>query len=156
MGNVFELIHEYSRKNGKPRAPVKLRVSSEGKEVYRKIHNSIVEFRKKVDSENYVSIRTKSLGMLLRVAGAINRLREGLMKAEENTYEFQNIVTEEDMKMAEMIVDHCVRASMIAIGGNKASEMIPIKKCGIPEPENMTVEFLSMHQRHVYNILRKT
>ena len=114
----------------------------------RKIHNSIVEFRKKVDSENYVSIRTKFLGMLLRVAGEINRLREGQKKAEENSYEFQNIVTEEDILMAERIVDHCVRASMIAIGGSKASEMITIKKSGIPEPEQMTIEFLSMHQRH--------
>ena len=158
MGNVFAKIHEYSLKNGKPNNPVNLRVSAEGKEVYRKLHDEIVAFRKNMEeSENYISIRTKSLGMLLRVAGAINRLREGQKKCEKSDYEFENVITEDDMKMAESIVDHCVRSSMIAIGGNnsnKSETPLVIKKSCIPEPKNMTVDFISLHQRHVVNILK--
>ena len=57
-----------------------------------------------VESENYISIGTKSLGMFLRVAGAINRLREGQKKSEKSDYKFENVITEADMKMAENIL----------------------------------------------------
>ena len=51
------------------------------------------------------------------MAGAINRLRESHKCVEDIDYEFENIITEEDMLIREGIVEHCVKPSMIAIGG---------------------------------------
>ena len=44
--------------------------------------------------------------MLLRVAGSINRLREGAKKVENDKYEFENVITEQDMLVVEGIVEH--------------------------------------------------
>ena len=84
MGEVCAHVYRYSLDKGKPKAPVKLIVSVEGKEVYKRNHNAIVSFRQKMESENLTSIKSKSLGMLLILPGAINRLREGEKKSKKH------------------------------------------------------------------------
>ena len=61
------------------------------------------------------------------------------------------------MLMAEGIVEHCVKQSMIAIGGKCKfdDQIFTLKKSGIPEPESMSVEFLARYRSHVSNILKK-
>ena len=48
------------------------------------------------------------------------------------------------------------KQSMIAIGGKCKfeKEVIISKKSGIPEPENMSLEFLARYRSHVTNILK--
>ena len=58
-----------------------LNLSDEAMQIYRIAHDENVDYREKeVFKEELLSIKSKSLGHLLRVAGVINRLREANTK----------------------------------------------------------------------------
>ena len=62
------------------------------------------------------------------------------------------------MVMARNLVQYSVQTSMLSIGGSTVSDVAPgvsvnLKKSNIPEPKNMSVEFLVPHSRFVQRIV---
>ena len=73
-------------------------------------------------------------------------------------YEFKNIVSFEDILMARELVEYSVRTSFVAVGEERTISEGAIADTGknaIPEPENMHLDFLMPHTRHVKNILKE-
>jgi hypothetical protein len=136
-----------------------LKLSDEAMEIYRIAHDENVDYREKeLFKEELLSIKIKSLGHLLRVAGVINRLREANSKCLDEIYEYKDVVSGEDMFMARNLVQYSVQTSMLCIGGSTVSDVAPcvsfnLKKSNIPDPKNMSVEFLVHHSRFVQRIV---
>ena len=124
---------------------------------YKTIHDDIVRFRgEDLFEENLLSIKSKSLGHITRVSGVISLLREAEAKMQNEDYNFNNIVTKDDFLMAKYIVNHSNNISFALMdksNSNRSSNHI--LKPGVPDPENMTVEFLIPHQKFVKKLLKE-
>ena len=152
MGKVFKTLYAYSA-NGKPKAPISLHLTKEAMNVYRKSHDHVVSFRKEMRRHDHTSVVCKSLGLLLRVAGVLNRLRESTNLVIDQNYEMENVITENDILMAKELIHYSVETSLLALGNEKCEDKV-MPKSGIPMPENMSVEFLVTHVRHVRKIVK--
>lgn len=153
MGKVVKAIHDSSVEST-PKNPIYLHLSKEAMLVYKEAHDRVVSFREDMKRDDHTSVVCKSLGLLLRLAGTINRLREGCMKVLNAEYTMEYIVTEADISMAKKLVEYSVESSCVCVGNEVKVATTNLKKMGIPQPENMTTEFLSRHVRHVENILK--
>ena len=135
-----------------------LHLSDDAMEIYRTAHDEIVDYREReLYKEDLLSVKSKSLGLILRVSGVINRLREANFRHLDKEYTYRNEISKEDITMARSIVDYSFQSSMLAIGDNRSNNVPQqtsnLKKSSIPEPEIMSVEFLVAHARFVQRLL---
>ena len=141
---------------------IQLKFSEEGELLYEKHHDSIVEFRQEdVFEEAKLSIKSKSLGLLMRISGVISLLRlatENLpcsgMKQACDPCEI--LVHKNDAEMALKIVDYSVNNAFALLPKiqevSRKSSTIKMKS-PLPEPENLTMEYLRQYERVTKRLL---
>ena len=121
---------------------VHLNLSPEALEVYKKYHDDIVDYRKSdLFEEARLSVKSKSLGLLLRLSGVICFLR---MAA--SNVKLENLVEKTDIDMAMNIVNYSVANAFSLLplqSSNDRSKNIDkvktVKKTPLSEPENLTI-----------------
>ena len=139
--------------------PLVLTLNHDAVELYENFHDSVVDFRKE-DSfeESRLSVKSKSLGLVMRVAGIISLLRSSVLDISKvNVIEIDNFVTGEDFRMASLIVDVSVNTafSLLRKQVKRSSSKVESKviKSPLPEPENFSIENAQQHQRLVKKII---
>ena len=143
---------------------VELEVTDDALECWIKVHDEIVEYRKKeLYHDNGVSIKGKSLGQCVRVAGIMSLIRQSIEGAGNPEYVIIISVTKCDFELAINIVNHSVSTALELSKSPKANatdhtcqkqkNIPPLSKVGVPNPENMSMDFLIQHSHHVKNIM---
>ena len=125
---------------------------------YKIIHDEIVKFRgEDLFEEDLLSIKSKSLGHITRVSGVISLLRNAESIYQGKNQEFNHIICKDDFLMAKYIVSHSNDISFALMDKKHANHSSShILKPGIPDPENMTIDFLVPHQKFVKRLLRES
>lgn len=129
-----------------------LKLSKSATNLYKSVHDEIIEFRRK-DSfeEDKLSIKSKSLGQILRVSAIICLLREAVSTENE---EMSNVITKDDFEMAKNIMKHSndTRFALIEKSTSSALSSKTIRQ-KIPLPENLNIDFLVQHNHIVKRLL---
>ena len=124
---------------------VRLTLTEDAKKLYEEHHDSIVDFRKEDPFEEArLSIKSKSLGLAMRLSGVISLMRCALNHQEEN--DEGDLVEEIDIKMAMNIVDYLVYNAFALLPNQVKSncKSNEIKKIPLPKPGNLTGIFMSI------------
>ena len=128
---------------------IKLTLTEEAELVYDACHDAIVDYRMEEKFEEAkLSIKSKSLGLLLRVSGVISLLRTALENDDSNS----EVVTEADINMANEIVTYSVEMAFSLLKGpsvekpKKNNNSVRFKP-PLPEPENLTMDYLMTYQK---------
>ena len=130
MSQIFKSIYERCVKNG-----VELFVSDDGSQIYKEVHDEIVQYRREHRGFKLEkSIRSKSLGILLRVGGVISFIRNALNNRDEEVTFYDNEVNLEDMERALKIVKYCQKNSLAVCEGNVNSVPEVVMKDKIKRP----------------------
>ena len=122
---------------------------------YEDYHDEIVDFRMSdLFEEARLSVKSKSLGLLLRISGVISLLRKEL-----STKDQEDVVELSDIDMALNIVTYSVSNAFALLPtksrstcNKKAKE---VRKTPLPEPENITLEHLVQYQKVTKQILQQ-
>ena len=121
--------------------------------MYDAFHDEIIEFRQKDRFEEArLSVKSKSLGMVMRVASVICLLRSSLKDNVSIT------VTKTDFAMANVIVQSSVSTAFAMLydgmqSSSKGSKKVPLRHKPLPEAENLTVEYLVLFHQKVRKIV---
>ena len=147
------------------REEVRLELDEEAVLLYNSHHDDVQRFR--MSNENQArsrSIQSKSVGLLLRLAGIANVLRNGVKEVNfqptemQATYMHDNTINKIDMQRALMIVKYSVETSTAVMNhltdnSNKTVNRESRNFVPIPETENMTMDYLV--SKNVVRITRK-
>lgn len=131
----------------------KLVLTTEAMQVYEKYHDEVVDYRKSdAFEEAKLSIKSKSLGLLLRVSGVISLIRMFLSATDEF------LVCKSDIEMALNIITYSIN-NAFALLPNKISDrsskkQCEVKKTPLPDPENLTMEYLQQYQKVTKRLLQ--
>lgn len=101
---------------------VEVILSEEAKLLYDDLHDEIVAYRR--DHQGSViekSIKSKSLGILLRVGGILSLIRNAVCNKDAEVTLYDKIVTGEDMNRANKIVSYCQMNSLSVLGKTAAT-----------------------------------
>ena len=144
MGNIYDRCCKEK---------LTLEFVGEAKELYDAFYDPIVDFRREnVFEESRLSVKSKSLGLVMRVSGIICLLKNAIDKPGDNI----NKVTKSDFEMASRIVECSVDTAFSLLKSSKKVASKPgsskIKE-QLPEPENFSIDFAQKHQRLVQRIL---
>ena len=133
----------------------RLVLSPEAFKKYEDYHDEIADFRlSDLFEEARLSVKSKSLGLLLRISGIISLLRTELSdQGNENNVEVS------DVDMALNIVNYSV-SNAFSLLPTKSSKTCKkkgteVRKPPLPEPENITLEHLVQYQKSTKQILQQ-
>ena len=116
-----------------------------------KCYHDSVERSRKIDlftTNGQVSLRAKSKGLVLRIAGVISLLRCSISNA------FSYKVTGSDFAHAMKIVEYSIQNSIAMLSNNSESSVSTKNaKSSLPSPQNLTVDFLIPHSAAVKRVL---
>ena len=153
MQKVFNIIYNRCHKK-----QVHLQLDEEAKKLYDLFHDEIVNFRKTDRfEESRLSVKSKSLGMVLRVAAVINLMNSALFEMKNIDYIDENKISKAAFEMATKIVSSSVSTAFALLP--KEAHQKTSKKSSftsrppVPEPENITIEYLIPYHRQVKRIL---
>ena len=156
MKLIFENIYARCQKH-----EVNLKLDPEASMLYDEYHDDVVRFRLSSDCSFSSSVKSKSLGIVLRLSGVMSLLRNALQQVcSDELLSFDEIITSVDFKRSLSIVRSSVDSSIALIKNRCPSDVYnkrnPAKiRIPVPEPENCTVEYLRSHARIVRKILSK-
>ena len=141
---------------------VRLELDEDAMKVY-DVHHDEFQHKKGEYDNTERSIRSKSIGLLLRLAGISNLIRNAVeeLKSDEDTFQPDNVISKTDINRALTIVRYGVETSIAMaksstkqtskkVGKRDSREFVPI-----PEVENMSMDYLLENIRHTRNILTK-
>ena len=149
LADVFKRIYEACDEN-----PV-LKMTTDAYESYKVYAREVNAFRKKdLFEEARVSIKSKSVGIVVRLAGVLCLLREGLL---ENHETFDLSIKKDDIERAIKITRYSNEVSFSILSEKKVQQNINtnIKKSPVPDADNMTMEFLAQYNNKVKSIISK-
>ena len=135
---------------------IRLVLSPEALKKYEYYHDEIADFRMSdLFEEARLSVKSKSLGLLLRISGVISLLRTEL-SGKNN----EPIVDVSDIDMALNIVNYSVSNafSLLPTKSTKTCQKKGkevVRKPPLPEPENITLEHLVQYQKVTKQILQQ-
>ena len=153
MAEIFKSIYDRCVKKG-----IELFVSDDGSHIYKDLHDEIVQYRREHRGFKLEkSIRSKSLGILLRVGGVMSFIRNALCNTDEEVTFYDNEVNLDDMERALKIVKYCQKNSLAVCDGKVHSvPQVEIEqkisrpnqsrsrllKVPMPAPENFTFDYV--------------
>ena len=126
-----------------------------------KYHDEVVKFRLGKKAEPFMrSIKSKSIGILLRLAGVMNLLRNATRAINSKEFpQYDNMINSKDIERAIQIVRYSVETSSVIAKVSKNAEVTKImsakNKEPVPEPENFTMEYLLAYIKVTRRILKK-
>ena len=129
--------------------------------LYEEYHDEVVSFR--LDKKNHrfmKSVKSKSLGMALRLSGVMSLLRNSLKYVDcDEVPKFDDTVIYDDFKRALNVVNFsvetCIGLLKPKIKVENAKMNHRITKEPVPEPENCTMDYLIANARIVKRVLNK-
>ena len=143
MGNILNTIYQRCCCDN-----IRLVLCSDAQEIYENYHDEIVDFRKAdLFEEARLSIKSKSLGLLLRISGIISLLRMALSNSDGSVLE------KSDIEMAMNIVNYSVLNAFSLLpskpsnGRSNTKLRKDVNKTPLPNPENLTIEYLQQYQK---------
>ena len=155
MKKVLESIYQRCVEKG-----IEVILDKDAEVLYDNLHDEIVSYRKQHKGYKFEkSIKSKSLGMVLRVSGVMSILRNAIDGTTDT------VITGDDMDRALNVVQHCQLNSLsIAEGKSAASSSIQQNakqiirstrdKIPMPAPENFDMDYLlSVNPQKTRNIL---
>ena len=136
-------------------------LNDEAKVLYEQFHDEIVEYRQKDRfEESKLSVKSKSLGLVLRVAAVISLLNYSVDKQANVQHQHSNLVTKIDFEMAKKIVQSSVSTAFALlqpeeslIKPKKSSVKNPVVRMPVPEADSITLDYLVPYHRQVKHIL---
>ena len=136
----------------------KLVLDNDAMKLYDNFHDEIVAFRRKDRFEEArLSVKSKSLGMVMRIASAICLLRSAL------TDQIETVVTRADFSMANIIVQSSVSTAFALLQDgiqhspslNRGKKELLRHQAPLPEAENLTIEYLVPYHQKVRKIVNQ-
>ena len=116
-----------------------IKMEKDAYEEFKSYQRDVLRFRQdNLFEEARLSIKSKSVGIMVRLAGICCLLREAVEK--ENGSDFKLVIQREDIKRAIVMVKYSNAISFFLLD-EKAKVTKGVKR-SLPEPEDLTVEFL--------------
>ena len=147
------------------REEVRLELDEEAVLLYNSHHDDVQRFRMSENQAQSRSIQSKSVGLLLRLAGIANVLRNGVKEVNfqptemQDTYMHDNTINKIDMERALKIVKYSVETSIAVMNHLSVNPSKTVNRgesrnfVPIPEIENMSMDYLV--SKNVIRITRK-
>ena len=157
LEKILEYIYNYSFQRN-----IQLKLDKEALNLYDDFHEDIIDFRKQDRfEESKLSVKSKSLGLVMRLSAIISLLRSSCSKILNESYEHSDIVTGSDFSMAKRIVEISVNTAFAILPdstnvvGSSGKRASCIRSTPLPDPENLTIDFLKPFHKQVKRIIRK-
>ena len=156
------LQHIYNRST-RSNGDITLQLSKESMQLYDIYHDNFQENKSKYPTFEK-SIRSKSVTLLMRLAGVTNLIRNAVeeIKSTDSNFVPDSFINEIDMKRALSIVQYGVENSIamtkLFIGNvtsNSSKQRNRREFVPVPESENMNMDYLLANVRYTRNILKK-
>ena len=145
FSNIFGKIYQYCTEGQRY-----LSLNDDAYNLYKLYHNEIVDYRKKdLFEESRVSLKSKSVGIMLRLSGILCYLRKAV------SGNFSQKVNEDDVLRATNIIRYSNAVSFALINENyKPISTNRPTKIPLPKPENITLDFLIPYSNTVKKLFR--
>ena len=156
------LQHIYNRST-RSNGDITLQLSKESMQLYDIYHDNFQENKSKYPTFEK-SIRSKSVTLLMRLAGVTNLIRNAVeeIKSTDSNFVPDSFINEIDMKRALSIVQYGVENSIAMtklfidnVTSNSSKQRNRREFVPVPESENMNMDYLLANVRYTRNILKK-
>ena len=155
LASVIKKIYQSCRES------VNFIFSDEANQIYESLHDEVIDFRAMDEFEEAKSsVKSKSIGLFLRISGEIISLIRKC-RGDNPCLKEDNKIEKSDAEMALQIVNYSVANAFCLVPSKfattepaKPSSAKPVKKPPLPEPENLTIEYLQQYQKVTKRILQ--
>ena len=144
LADVFEKIYDACG------GDAVITMTKEAYVLYKEYQREVIAFRKQdLFEEARVSVKSKSVGIMVRLSGILSLLREGVSRDSFQSFKLE--ITKEDVVRAINIVRYSNEISFHLLNekNEKIKSGVKAAKSPVPHPDEMSVEFLVPYHKKV-------